>query len=123
MWRCTNLLVIEQAGVLFCGDLYGRLEERDLEHGGVLRRLGAQDGNSGSLWSAAGGTELVSFGNNEPVVSRWRLDHSGPITAWSHPGGAHRTSTTRATSCSSKQAMSWKATAIGTACSTRPTAR
>jgi WD40 repeat protein len=79
-WRCTNLLVIEQAGLLFCGDLYGRLEERDLETGVVLRRLDAQNGNSGSLWSAAEGSELVSFGNNEPVVSRWRLDHSGPIT-------------------------------------------
>jgi WD40 repeat protein len=79
-WRCTNLLVIEQAGLLFCGDLYGRLEERDLETGVVLRRLDAQNGNSGSLWSADEGSELVSFGNNEPVVSRWRLDHSGPIT-------------------------------------------
>ena len=106
MWRCTNLLAIEQEGVLFCGDLYGRLEERDLATGIVLRQLGAQNGNSGSLWSAAGGTELVSFGNNEPVVSRWRLDLSGPITRSSPPDGAHGTSATREISCSSNPAMS-----------------
>ena len=84
--RCINLTVVEARGVLFCGDQYGRLEERDLATGAILRRLDSQNGNSGSLWSAAGGTELVSFGNNEPVVSRWRLDESGPITRLVAPG-------------------------------------
>ncbi|MGA9276901.1 BTAD domain-containing putative transcriptional regulator [Ilumatobacter sp.] len=84
--RCVNLTVAEEAGVLFCGDPYGRLEERDLTTGAVRRRLDAQNGNSGSLWIANDGTELVSFGNNEPVVSRWRLDRSGPITRVVAPG-------------------------------------
>jgi hypothetical protein len=84
--RCVNLTVVEERGVLFCGDPYGRLEERDLETGVVVGRLDAQNGNSGSLWVAAAGTELVSFGNNEPVVSRWRLDRSGPITRVVAPG-------------------------------------
>ena len=48
--------------------------------GYAIRVLDAQNGNSGSLWPARDGTELVSFGDNEPVVSRWRLDGSGPIT-------------------------------------------
>ena len=34
----------------------------------------------------ATGTELVSFGDNEAVVSRWRLDGSGPITHLVAPG-------------------------------------
>jgi len=84
--RCVNLVVFEQRGVLFCGDPYGRLDERDLRTGAVTRTLDAQNGNSGSLWSAADGIELVSFGNNEPVVSRWRLDGSGPITRAIAPG-------------------------------------
>ncbi len=58
----------------------GRLVERDFATGLVIRTLDAQNGNAGSLWSAHDGTELVSFGNNEPVVSRWRLDGTGPIT-------------------------------------------
>lgn len=32
------------------------------------------------MWPARDGTELVSFGDSESIVSRWRLDGSGPIT-------------------------------------------
>jgi outer membrane protein assembly factor BamB len=35
---------------------------------------------------AAGGRELVAFGEDVPVVSRWRLDGSGPIVDASLPG-------------------------------------
>ena len=92
MWRvsgqetCVNVTVAEERGVFYCGDPYGRLEERDLETSAVLRRLDAQNGNTGSLWTAGDGTELVSFGAFEPVVSRWRLDGSGPITRVVAPG-------------------------------------
>ena len=51
-----------------------------------MRRLDAQDGNNGTLWPARDGTELVAFGINEPVVARWRLDGSGPITHLVAPG-------------------------------------
>ena len=85
--RCVNLTVDEPSGAAFCGDPYGRLDERRLTDGAVIRRLDAQNGNSGSLWIASESTELVSFGNNEPVVSRWRLDRSGPITHLAAPGG------------------------------------
>ena len=83
---CVNVAVAEQRGLFYCGDPYGRLHEHDLESGALLRTLDAQNGNSGSLWTAGDGTELVSFGTFEPVVARWRLDGSGPITRVVAPG-------------------------------------
>ena len=83
---CWNVTVISERGALYCGDLFGRLVELDLETGLTLRRLDVQNGNSGPLWPADGGAELVSFGDNEPVISRWRLDGAGPITHLVAPG-------------------------------------
>jgi hypothetical protein len=86
MWRhaelepCRSLAVLADRGVFYCGDPFGRLVERDLTTGGVLRRLDTQGGASAALWPAREGTEIVSFGDHEPVVSRWRLDGSGPVT-------------------------------------------
>jgi class 3 adenylate cyclase/WD40 repeat protein/tRNA A-37 threonylcarbamoyl transferase component Bud32 len=71
---------------LFCADFFGRLEVRDLNTGLVVERRSAQNGNAGPLHLASGGRELVAFGVNEPVVSRWRLDGSGPITRLVAPG-------------------------------------
>jgi DNA-binding SARP family transcriptional activator/WD40 repeat protein len=84
--RCTDLTVVEQRNLFYCGDGAGRLEERDLTTNAVLRQLDVQGGSTESLWIAAEGTELVAFGRNEPVVSRWRLDGSGPITDVVAPG-------------------------------------
>jgi WD40 repeat protein len=78
--------MVEQRGTFYCGNAYGRLAEHDLESLYPIRLLDAQNGNSGSLWPARDGTELVGFGDNEPVVSRWRLDGSGPITHLVGPG-------------------------------------
>jgi DNA-binding SARP family transcriptional activator/tRNA A-37 threonylcarbamoyl transferase component Bud32/WD40 repeat protein/molybdopterin-guanine dinucleotide biosynthesis protein len=83
---CTHLALIEQRGTFYCGNAYGRLAEHDLGSGYAIRVLDAQNGNSGTLWPARDGTELVSFADNEPVVSRWRLDGSGPITHLIAPG-------------------------------------
>ena len=85
---CVNITVAEQRGLFYCGDPYGRLHEHDLGSGVQVRTLDAQNGNTGSLWTAGGGTELVSFGTFEPVVARWRLDGSGPITRVASPGWA-----------------------------------
>jgi DNA-binding SARP family transcriptional activator/WD40 repeat protein/tRNA A-37 threonylcarbamoyl transferase component Bud32 len=82
---CAHLAVIEQRGAFYCGNAYGRLAEHDLDSGFLIRVLDAQNGNSGSLWTRDD-TELISFGDNEPVVSRWRLDGSGPITHLVAPG-------------------------------------
>ena len=83
---CAHLAVIEQQGTFYCANAYGRLAEHDLGSGYAIRVLDAQNGNSGPLWPAGDGTELVSFGDNEAVVSRWRLDGSGPITHLVAPG-------------------------------------
>ena len=83
---CRNLTVVASRDMFYCGDPFGRLVERDLATGLPVRRLDAQDGNSGTLWPARDGTELVAFGINEPVVARWRLDGSGPITHLVAPG-------------------------------------
>ena len=76
---CVNMTTVADVGV-FCADAYGRLVERDLETGAVRRTLDAQNGNTGRLWGAKSGTELVNFGATEALVARWRLDGSGPIT-------------------------------------------
>ena len=83
---CDSLMVDAHRGHLYCGNVFGRLDERDLASGVVVRRLGAQNGNTGELELADGGRTLVSFGVNEPVVSRWRLDGTGPITRLIAPG-------------------------------------
>ena len=83
---CANFVAIPERDTFYCGDIFGRLAERDMNTGVVIRNLDAQNGNSGALQSARGGTELVSFSLNEPVVARWRLDGSGPITRLVAPG-------------------------------------
>ena len=77
---CTAMTLVEQADTFYCANGFGRLDELDLETGLVRRSLDAQNGGAGWLWPACDGTELVAFGNAESVVSRWRLDGSGPIT-------------------------------------------
>ena len=83
---CSRLVVVDEGGTFFCGNAYGRLAEHDLTSGVAVGALDTQNGNIGTLWSARGGTELVTFGDNEAVVSRWRLDGSGPITRLVAPG-------------------------------------
>ena len=48
--------------------------------GGLIRALDAQNGSAGSLWIARNGTELVSFPSQTQIVSRWRIDGSGPVS-------------------------------------------
>jgi hypothetical protein len=83
---CWNLGVVREADAVFCGDHCGRIDVRDLSTGTVRATLKGQNGTTGTLWEATDGTELVSFANNEPVVSRWRLDGSRPVTCVIAPG-------------------------------------
>jgi WD40 repeat protein len=85
---CGNLLVLDAS--FFCGDDAGGIIEHDIETGLPGRVIDAQNGNSGSLWTANSGTELVSFAGGEPLVARWRLDGSGPVTSIIAPGWAVR---------------------------------
>jgi DNA-binding SARP family transcriptional activator/WD40 repeat protein len=78
---CYWLAVAERVDKYFCANLFGLLEERDLATGqrtGV--RLDPQLGSAGVLEVTADGRELVAFGNDAPVITRWRLDGSGPVT-------------------------------------------
>jgi hypothetical protein len=72
--------IAEHADRLYCADAFGRLEERDLSSGTLIRDIDAQNGSAGSLWITRGGTELVSFGGAALIVSRWRIDGSGLIS-------------------------------------------
>ena len=78
--NCTAFAVAEQLGRYYCGDSTGRLVESDLTTGVFIRQLNAQKGSVGSIWLASDQTELVSFSGNRPLVARWRVDGSGPIT-------------------------------------------
>lgn len=83
--RCSRLLVMAERGSLFCGGSFGRIDELDLATGNLQRRLDAQTGIRASLWVTDDRSELVRFDDSEPVVSRWRLDGSGPITSVTPP--------------------------------------
>ncbi len=72
--------IADQIDRLYCADASGRLEERDLSTGGLIRALDAQNGSAGSLWIARNGTELVSFPSQTQIVSRWHIDGSGPVS-------------------------------------------
>ena len=85
---CGNLLVLDAS--FFCGDNAGTIVEHDVETGLPDRVIDAQNGSSGSLWAAHAETELVSFSGGEPLVARWRLDGSAPITSIVAPGWVDR---------------------------------
>ncbi len=77
---CPNIAVFDDADAILCGDVNGRLAVRDEATGTVAQQLDPQNGDVGTLWPAAGQRELVTFGNNEPVVTRWSLNGAGAIT-------------------------------------------
>jgi WD40 repeat protein len=78
---CPWLTVAPLTSRLYCGGYYGVIHERDLASGqptGVL--LDPQNGSVGRLAVSSDGRDLVAFGADAPVISRWRLDGSGPVT-------------------------------------------
>ncbi|MEY2415592.1 MAG: hypothetical protein QOH53_926, partial [Ilumatobacteraceae bacterium] len=83
---CNTIAVSEPAGIFFYADQFGTLQERGLATGAAGKALDAQNGNAGSLWVTDSGNELVTFGDNEPVVARWRLDGTGPLSRRLTPG-------------------------------------
>lgn len=78
---CPFLAVAESVGRLYCGNFYGQIAERELATGELTgRALDPQLGSVGNLEVTDDGTELVTFNDSGPVVSRWRLDGSGPVS-------------------------------------------
>jgi DNA-binding SARP family transcriptional activator/WD40 repeat protein/energy-coupling factor transporter ATP-binding protein EcfA2 len=83
---CGSLAVAESIGRLYCGNPHGVLDERELATGQRTgTRLDPQAGGVYELAVAADGVELVAFGGDSAVISRWRLDGSGPIVRQPRP--------------------------------------
>ena len=63
------------------------MDERELATGDRAgTRLDPQLGSVGDLAVAADGRELVAFGGDASVISRWRLDGTGPVVEHARPG-------------------------------------
>lgn len=77
---CDTAAISPTSGSVFYANQFGGLQERDLQTGTLRRDLDAQNGNTASLWISRDGAELVAFGDSEPVVARWRLDGTGPVS-------------------------------------------
>jgi DNA-binding SARP family transcriptional activator/WD40 repeat protein len=75
---CGSLAIAPVSQRLYCGNTLGQIVERELATGqptGVS--FDTQLGWIGDVATASDGRELVAFGG-APVISRWRLDGSGP---------------------------------------------
>ncbi|MFE5671530.1 BTAD domain-containing putative transcriptional regulator [Agromyces sp. NPDC056523] len=84
---CPWLAASVELGTLYCGDLFGHIDERDLRTGvstGIHHdpRLG----EVGPLAVSADGKELIVIGRGSPTITRWMLDGSGPATRLVAPG-------------------------------------
>jgi WD40 repeat protein len=78
---CPYLAVSERFDKLYCGNFFGVIQERDLQTGALTgSTLDPQLGNVGTLAVTSDGRELVAFGVEHPVISRWRLDGTGLVT-------------------------------------------
>lgn len=79
--QCPWLAVAQSRSTVFCGSLWGRIEERSLDTGlPTGRQLDPQLGAVGPLTVSPDGDELVAIGAGSSAISRWRLDGSGAIT-------------------------------------------
>lgn len=77
---CPWLAASATSGTAYCGDHFGKIEERSMIDGGLTgARFDPQRGDVGELMVSADGRTLVSVGASEPVITRWRLDGSGPV--------------------------------------------
>jgi DNA-binding SARP family transcriptional activator/WD40 repeat protein len=79
---CPWLAASVTSGTAYCGDRFGRIEERSMTDGSLTgAHFDPQQGNVGDLTVTADGRTLLAIGVSEPVISRWRLDGSGPVAA------------------------------------------
>lgn len=77
---CPWLAASVASGTAYCGDRFGKIEERSMTDGGLTgNRFDPQRGDVGELKVSADGRTLVAVGVSEPVITRWRLDGSGPV--------------------------------------------
>lgn len=79
---CPWLAASVVSGTAYCGDRFGKIEERSMADGGLTgARLDAQRGDVGELAISSDGRTLMAIGATEPVITRWQLDGSGPIVS------------------------------------------
>ena len=71
---------------VYCGDLFGHIDERSLDTGAPTERsFDPQLGFVGNMSVVEDGQELVVVGRG-PVITRWKLDGSGAVTRVIAPG-------------------------------------
>ncbi len=75
---CAWLAASAAARSVFCGDLFGGLDQFDLRDGLSVAALDPQLGSVGPLSVSRDGAELTAVGAGVPAITRWRLDGSGP---------------------------------------------
>lgn len=79
---CPWLAASAIAEMAYCGDRFGRIEERSLSDGALTgERFDPQQGDVGELMVTADGRTLVAVSAVEAVITRWRLDGSGPVAS------------------------------------------
>lgn len=71
---------------VYCGDQFGRIEERSLDTGAPTKRsFDPMLGFVGTMTVVDDGQELVVIGRGNPIT-RWKLDGSGAVTRVLAPG-------------------------------------
>jgi len=78
--RCSTLALSEYTAMAYCGSAAGVVEVRDLRTGDLTGETFPAPHGVGGLAVVDEGRELVVFAANGPVISRWRLDGTGPVT-------------------------------------------
>ena len=76
-WLAASVVV----DAVYCGDLWGRIEERRLATGVPTgRHFDPQLGFVGRMAVTSDGLDLDVIGRGAPVISHWALDGTGPVT-------------------------------------------
>jgi DNA-binding SARP family transcriptional activator/DNA-binding beta-propeller fold protein YncE len=83
---CPWVAASAELRTVYCGDLFGHIEERSLDTGApTLRSFDPQLGFVGNMSVVDDGRELVVVGRGT-AITRWRLDGSGAVTRVMAPG-------------------------------------
>lgn len=83
---CPWVTASEELGTVYCGDLFGHIEERSLDSGAPTERsFDPQLGFVGNMSVLEDRRELVVVGRGN-AITRWKLDGSGAITRVIAPG-------------------------------------
>lgn len=83
---CPWVTVSVGLRTVYCGDLFGHIDERSLDTGAPTERsFDPQHSFVGNMSVVEDGQELVVVGRR-PVITRWKLDGSGAVTRVIAPG-------------------------------------